>query len=235
MPFLETGSQSLDAYVRMHTAPAGWWHNFDKYIVSLLKAWYGGAAARANEWGVGWLARLTGDHSHLGYWLQMADGEIDGLFVMGQNPAGGAPNAGVERRALAKLERLRGRDMVEVETASFWYDSPEIASGALGTSDIATEVFLFPAAGHAEKDGTFTNTQRLLQWHHKAVDPPGDARSDAWFVYHLGRRLKAKAAADRRPRSAPLNALTWDYATSGAPPQPASGQGLRESNSFTPP
>ena len=49
---------------------------------------------------------------------------------------------------------------------------------------------------HAEKDGCFTNTQRLLQWHDKAVDPPADARSEAWFVYHLGRRLKARAAAE---------------------------------------
>ena len=41
-----------------------------------------------------------------------------------------------------------------------------------------------------EKDGSFTQTQRMLQWHDRAVEPPGDARSDAWFVYHLGRRVK---------------------------------------------
>ena len=85
--------------------------------------------------------------------------------------------------------------MVETETASFWLDSPEVERGELRTDDIATEVFFFPAAAHAEKDGSFTNTQRLLQWHEKAVDPPGDARSEPWFVYHLGRRLKAKAHA----------------------------------------
>ena len=84
--------------------------------------------------------------------------------------------------------------MVEIETASFWYDSPEVERGELRTEDIGTEVFLMPAAGHAEKEGLFTNTQRLLQWREKAVDPPGDARSETWFIYHLGRRLKAKAA-----------------------------------------
>ena len=127
----------------------------------------------------------------------MADGKLEGLFVMGQNPAVGAPNARLERRALAKLKWLVVRDMVETETASFWHDSPEVERGELRTEDIETEVFLFPAAGHAEKDGTFTNTQRLLQWHEKAVDPPGDARSEPWFIYHLGRRLKEKAARDR--------------------------------------
>ena len=60
-----------------------------------------------------------------------------------------------------------------------------------------------PAASHVEKDGTFTNTQRMLQWHHKALEPPGDARSDLWFAYHLGKRIRARLAgsADRaRPR-----------------------------------
>jgi formate dehydrogenase major subunit len=79
--------------------------------------------------------------------------------------------------------------------------------------DIATEVFLLPAAGHAEKEGSFTNTQRLLQFREKAVDPPGDSRSEPWFVYHLGRRMKERASKDPRPRNAGLNALTWDYST----------------------
>ena len=70
-----------------------------------------------------------------------------------------------------------------------------------------------PAAGHAEKDGTFTNTQRLLQWREKAVDPPGDSRSENWFMYHLGVLLKEKARRDPRPRNAGLLALTWDYST----------------------
>ena len=76
---------------------------------------------------------------------------------------------------MAKLKWLVVRDMVEIETATFWHDSPEVERGEIAPSEIGTEVFFFPAAGHAEKDGCFTNTQRLLQWHEKAVDPPGDA------------------------------------------------------------
>ena len=202
-------STSLARYVAKHRTETGWWWNFDKYIVSLLKAWYGDAATADNEFGFGWLPRVDGDHSHQGYWLDMAAGKLEGLFVIGQNPAVGAPNAGLERRALAKLKWLVVRDMVEVETATFWLDSPEVANGELRTEDIETEVFFFPAASYAEKEGTFTNTQRLLQWREKAVDPPGAARSELHFLVALGRKLKARATDGTR--DAALRALTWDY------------------------
>ena len=230
MPAFGPDAASLDAYMSRHRATAGWWVNFDKYIVSLLKAWYGDAARAENGYGFNWLPRISGDHSHQGYWLEMADGRMDGLFVMGQNPAVGAPNAALERRALGRLKWLVVRDMVEVETATFWRDSPEVTSGAVKPEDIGTEVFFFPAAGHAEKDGTFTNTQRMLQWHEKAVDPPGDCRSDGWFVYHLGRRLKARAEREPDANNAGLRALTWDYPTVGPHDEPDMSVVLGEIN-----
>ena len=233
MPFFDSDAKTFDQYVEKHKTNAGWWNNFDKYIVSLLKAYYGEAATKDNGWGFDWLPRVTGDHSHLGYWMEMAKGKIEGLFVMGQNPAVGAPNSGLERTALAKLKWLVVRDMVEIETASFWLDSPEIDRKELFTEQIETEVFLFPAAGHAEKEGCFTNTQRLNQFHVKAVDPPGDARSETWFIYHLGRRLKEKVKNDARPRNAGLRALTWDYPVEGAIREPEVEEVLREINGWT--
>ena len=232
MPSTGPDARTLDRYVARHRLEAGTWHAFDAYIVSLLKAWYGEAATAANDFGFGWLPRITGDHSHLGYWLDMADatGTIEGLFVMGQNPAVGAPNARLERRALANLQWLVVRDLVETETATFWRDSPEIARGEMRTDDIATEVFFFPAAAHAEKDGCFTNTQRLLQWHDKAVEAPADARSDGWFVYHLGRRLKSRADAGHDPADAALRALTWSYPTGGPHHEPDITAVLQEIN-----
>ena len=191
--------RGLTQYIKRHRSPKGWWWNLDKYIVSLLKAYYGDAATKANDFGFDWLPRLTGDHSHQGYWSEMADGKVEGLFVMGQNPAVGAPNAKFERRALQKLKWLVVLDMVETETATFWKEA----------LDSETEVFLFPAASHVEKEGTFTNTQRLLQWREKAVEPPGDAQSDYTFVVKLGRLMKGRATD--RPRDAGLRALTWDY------------------------
>jgi formate dehydrogenase major subunit len=233
MPFFESDSKDLSRFIDMHTPKAGWWSNFDKYIVSLLKSYYGDAATNENDFGFDWLPRVTGDHSHLGYWTEMADGKIEGLFVMGQNPAVGAPNARMERKALAKLKWLVVRDMVETETASFWLDSPEVARGELSPDSIETEVFLFPAAGHAEKEGCFTNTQRLNQFHEKAVDPPGDARSETWFMYHLGRRLKEKARKEPSRKNAGLNALTWDYSVEGAIAEPKVEEILQEINGWT--
>ena len=230
MPSVEAGTHTLAEYLRKNSAETGWWYNTDKYTVSLLKAWYGEAATRENDYGYDWLPRISGDHSHQGYWLEMADGGLEGLFVFGQNPAVGGPNSRLERRAMANLDWLVVRDLVETETATFWYDSPEVQRGELRTEDIRTEVFLFPAASHVEKEGSFTNTQRLLQWHQKAIEPPADARSDLWFVFHLGRRLKAKAAADPRPRNAGLDALTWNYRTHGTAADPDAQQVLQEIN-----
>ena len=232
MPKLGEDSHDLSGYIEKHRDKTGWWWNFDKYIVSLLKAYYGDAATEKNDWGFDWLPRVTGDHSHQGYFLEMMDGKLDGLLVMGQNPAVAGPNSRVERKALAKLKWLVVRDLVEIETASFWYDSPEVDRGELRTEEIATEVFLLPAAGYAEKEGCFTNTQRLLQWHQKAVDPPGDARSETWFMFHLGRRLKEKAKRDPRPRNAGLNALTWDYAVEGKLREPKVEEILQEINGY---
>ena len=220
MPWLDRDGETLASYLRKHQASTGWWNNLDKYLVSLLKAWYGDAATEANGFGFGFLPRVDGDHSHQGYWLEMADGKLEGLFVLGQNPAVGGPNAGLERRALARLKWLVVRDLVETETASFWYDSPEVERGELAPESIPTEVFLLPAAGHAEKHGTFTNTQRLLQWHEKAVDPPGNCTTETWFVYHLGRRLKERVRRSRRRRDQPLKSLTWDYPLEGPRGEP---------------
>lgn len=233
MPKFGDESKSLANYIAKYGARTGWWYNFDKYIVSLLKAYYGEGAQPENDFGFNWLPRVTGDHSHQGYWLEMLDGKMDGLFVMGQNPAVAGPNSGMERRGLSKLKWLVVREMVETETASFWYESPEVQRGELRTEDIQTEVFLMPAAGHAEKDGTFTNTQRLLQWREKAVEPPGDSRSENWFMYHLGVLLKGKAKRDQRPRNAGLLALTWDYTVEGALKEPVAEEILQEINGYT--
>ena len=232
MPFFED-SRDLKSYVKKHSSRTGLWADFDKYFISLMKAYYGDGATEENQWGFLWLPRVTGDHSHFGYWLDMADGKLEGLFVMGQNPAVGASNGRLERKAMAKLKWLVVRDMVETETASFWYASPEVGRGELLQGTIATEVFLFPAAGTAEKEGTFTNTQRLLQYREKAIDPPGDARSETWFMYHLGRRLKEKAKIDSRPRNDGLRALTWNYPTEGKHAEPVVEEILKEINGYT--
>ena len=205
------GDETLQHYLDRYTKKTGLWSNYPKYLVSILKAYYGKNATAENDFGYGFLPKLTGNHSFFEYLYDMLDGKMEGMFIMGQNPAVGAPNSRLQRKALTKLKWLVVRDMVEVESANFWSESPEIDRGELKPEDIETEVFFFPAAGHAEKEGAFTNTQRLLQWREKAVDPPGDARSDAWFIHQLALRLKAKAQQSNDPIDEPLRALDWWY------------------------
>ena len=232
MPFFEADANNYSDYIKRHKSEKGLWWNFEHYFVSLMKAYYGPNAQKENDWGFEYLPRVTGDHSHFGYWLDMMDGKMEGLFIMGQNPAVGAPNARLQRNALTKLKWLVVREMVETESASFWYNSPEVNRGEYKPEDVATEVFLFPAAGSAEKDGCFTNTQRLNQFREKAVDPPGDSRSEAHFIYHLGVRLREKAKGKVGRRYEPLQSLQWDYEIHGAHREPAITQVLKEINGW---
>jgi formate dehydrogenase major subunit len=202
---------TLADYIETEISPTSYWVNFPSFIVSLLKAWFGAAATKDNDYGYDWLPKNVGDHSHLPMFVAMAEGKIKGFFAMGQNPAVGGQNAGLQRRALAKLDWMVVRDLYETETASFWKDAPEVNSGELKPEEIGTEVFLLPAAATAETDGSYTNTQRLLQWHDRAADPPVDARSDLWFTVHLGLRLKVLYASNDLERDRPIRALLWDY------------------------
>jgi formate dehydrogenase major subunit len=203
--------ETLQKYLDTHTPKTGLWSNTPAYFISLLKAYYGKSATAENDFGYSWLPKITADHSFFEYLYDMADGNMEGMFLIGQNSAVGAPNSRFQRKSMAKLKWFVIRDMVETEPARFWRDSAEIERGELKTEEIDTEVFFFPAAGHAEKEGAFTNTQRLLQWREKAVNPPGDSRSDAWFIHQLALRLIAKAKQSNDPMDEPLRALDWWY------------------------
>jgi len=218
------------AFTRAADPPGGWWGRTPAFAVSLLKAWFGAAATAENEFGFDLLPRITGDHSTYPTVLSMLDGSVRGFFVLGENPAVGSANSRLHRLALAKLDWLVVRDLVEIETATFWKDAPEIGTGELRTEDIGTEVFLLPAAAHTEKDGSFTNTQRLLQWHHAAIEPAGDRRSELWFFTHLGRRIRERLAGSTEPRDRAVRALTWDYPTAGPRAEPSAEAVLAEIN-----
>ena len=224
--------QDLGSFVRSNSADKGYWGEMDAYMVSLLKAWFGNAATAENDFCFDHLPRLTGDHGSFRTVMDQAAGLVPGYFVVGENPAVGTANARMQRAGLAKLEWLVVRDLNMIETATFWKDGPEIETGELVTADIGTEVFFLPAAAHSEKDGTFTNTQRLLQWHHKAVEPTGDCRSDLWFFYELGKRIKARLVTSVDPKDRPLQDLTWDYPVENG--EPDADAVLREINGTGP-
>ena len=206
-PSADKAHETLDSYVKYESLPTGYWANFRKFIVSQLRAWYGPTANASNDYHFDWLPRIDRDYSQLQVFDRMSRGEMKGYFVLGQNPAGGGPNAGLHRAGLRQLDFLVVVDWFQTETALFWKDDPN----GPPASDIGTEVFFFPAANSSEKEGTLTNTQRLLQWHDKAIDPPKDCRSDAWFVYNLGLRLKQLYADSTEARDQAIRELTWDY------------------------
>jgi formate dehydrogenase major subunit len=221
---------SLDGFVERESNTTGGWGRMKAYMVSLLKAWWGERATPDNEFGFQYLPRLTGDHSAYQSALKMLDGSLKGYFLFGQNPAVGSANSKLHRFALANLDWLVVRDLVEIESAAFWSNGPEIKSGEMKTDDIKTEIFWMPAAAHTEKDGSFTNTQRLLQWHHKAVEPRRDARSELWFMYHLGRIIRAKLAGSSDVKDRPVLDLTWDYPVVGDTQDPDAEAVLKEIN-----
>jgi formate dehydrogenase major subunit len=219
---------SFENFAAANTSPTGWWGHFDAYWVSLMKAYFGENATDENEWLFAQLPRI--DEANDVYWttLQMLDGKVKGYILAGENPAVGNANSKAHRLALANLDWLVVRDLVEIESAAFWYDSPEIESGELVADEIPTEVFFLPAAAHTEKDGSFTNTQRLLQWHWQATEPVGDCRSDLWFYFHLGRLIKQKLAGSEEKRDTLIEALRWEYPTHSAILEPDAESVLQE-------
>ena len=222
--------RDLDSYIADIAMSKGFWANARAYTVSLLKAYWGEAATAGNGFCFDYLPRLTGDHSTYPTVVEQLNGTCRGYFLLGQNPAVGSANARMQRLGMANLDWLVVRDMAMIESATWWRDGPEIKTGELRTEDIKTEVFFLPAAAHTEKAGSFTNTQRMLQWHHEAVPPSGDARSDLWFMYHLGRRIREKLASSTEEMDRPVLELTWDYPVDGPLAEPSAEAVLAEIN-----
>jgi formate dehydrogenase major subunit len=221
---------SLEKFAELNGPTTGAWGELQAYMTSLLKAWWGTAATAENDFCFNHLPRINGDHSNYATMLRMLDGEVKGFFAVGENPAVGSANGKLQRLAMAKLDWLVVRDTNMIETATFWCDSQEVESGELVPEEIATEVFFMPAAAHTEKDGTFTNTQRLLQWHHKAVEPREDCRSELHFFHELGKKIREKLAGSSDPKDRSVLDLTWDYPTVGIHSEPDAEEVLKEIN-----
>lgn len=198
--------------------------NYSKFIVSLFKAWYGGAATKDNDFGWNYLPKATGNPDANYSWIPLFEtmnkGTIKGLMCWGMNPAVGGANSNLVRGALEKLEWLVCADLWETETASFW------KRPGVNPADIKTEVFLLPAVCHYEKEGTVSNSGRWVQWRYKGANPPGEATPDLEIVDELGRKLK-ELYKSGGPNADAINKLTWD---NGSPA--SSDKVLREINGY---
>ena len=205
----------LAAYLKRVTPVAAnaqslnWLQNTPKYVVSLLKAWWGEHATRENDFDFAYLPKQGRGYQGKGYAFlalthAMLAGDIKGLFCFGQNPAVGGANARLIRAALDKLEWMVVADLFEHETASFWK-----RPGA-DPSRIDTEVFVLPAASGVEKEGSIVNSGRWAQWRQRAVKPIADCRADLDIVDGLARALKRAYEKDGAFPD-PIRNLDWDY------------------------
>lgn len=198
----------LAGYLKKETPKAGFKVNTPKWLVSMLKAWYGDAATKENDFCYDYLPKRRADrnYSHIGLFEAMYDGDIKGLLVFGSNPFVSGPDANKETKALENLDWMVAADLFETETAAFWKKE----AGA-DPKKIKTEVFFLPAAASYEKAGTITNSGRWIQFRWKAVDPVGEAMSDLEIFNILGKKMKEIYKDSTDPKDKPIQDLVWDY------------------------
>jgi len=220
--------RNLEEYLKANTPKPlrpdalNYWGNTPKFTVSLLKAYYGDKAAKANGFGYDWLPKAgeTANHSWGFLFDRMYAGGIEGMISFGMNPVANGPNTGKILAALAKLKWLIVAENFETETAAFWNarklaekDYPAVAD----PSQIQTEVFLLPASCFAEKDGAFVNSSRWLQWKHAALDPPGEALRDQEIIARLFLKIRELYQKEGGATPEPLRNMTWNYAQPECP------------------
>lgn len=215
---------TLEQFLETETPASGYWTNKPKFMVSLLKAFYGPNATPENEFCYHNLAKGNKNYSHISLFEAMYKGDVNGLFVMGQNPVGAGPNARTEQKALANLDWMVAVDLWETETASFWQESADS-----DPSQINTEVFFLPAAASFEKEGSISNSGRWMQYRWKAVDPKGDAKTDLEIVHMLATRVKKLYEGGTSAIDKPIQDLYWNY---GAGDEPDIDLVAREINGY---
>ncbi len=187
-----------------------WWQHGEKYIVSLLKAFWGDAATEKNDYGFDWLPKVgagykKGKYSHIALFEAMYGGDINGMIILGQNPAVGGPNSNLETKALENLDWLVDLNLWETETTGFWK-----RPGA-NPSKIKTEVFSLPAADSVEKEGSITNSGRWFQWRWKGAEPLGECKPDLEIIDLLAKELIKLYKDEGGANAEAVTNLVWDY------------------------
>jgi formate dehydrogenase major subunit len=199
------------------------WSNTDRFVVSQLKSFYGKAATKENDFGYAWHPKLpalpVGGYENWS-WAYIFDhmytGQMEGLIDFGMNPVSNGPHSKKVIEALGKLKWLVVAENFEQETPSFWRDDIQAVVGKK-PADIKTEVFLLPAANFAEKDGTFTNSARWIQWKWKAVDPPGLAKPDQEIMARIFLKVRELYQKEGGKVPEPILNLNWWYTNPVSP------------------
>jgi formate dehydrogenase major subunit len=193
--------------------PAAWdsynyWSNTPKFTVSFLKALYGDAATKQNDWAFHYLPKIDRKYSWTEIWDDMYEGRVKGMFTFGMNGVQIGPNSRKNIEALKRADWLVVGEIYPDETSEFWR--------APGTTPddmkkIQTTVYRLPCAGFAEKDGTFVNSARWLQWKNIAVAPPGDAKLDQEILSRIFLRVRDLYKTEGGAFPDPIVNLAWNY------------------------
>jgi len=201
-----------------------YWSNTPKFMVSFLKAMYGDAAKKENDFAYHALPKIDRKYSWTEMWDYMYQGQVKGLFAFGMNGVAIGPNSRKNIEALKKADWLVVCEIYEEETSEFW-KAPGISKEE--QAKIQTTVYRLPGAGFAEKDGTFVNSARWLQWKYVALPPPGQAKVDQEILARIF--LKVRALYQKEGGKFPdgiLN-LSWSYTT---PENPSLSEVAKEIN-----
>jgi formate dehydrogenase major subunit len=204
-----------------------YWSNTSKFAVSFLKAFYGDAATKENGFAFDYLPRVDRNYSWTYLWDNMYHGVVKGLFAFGMNGVAIGPDTKKNIDALKKADWLVVGEIYPDETSEFW-KSPGITQDEM--KQIQTTVYRLPCAGFAEKDGTFTNSARWLQWKNVALPVPDGCRLDQAVVAQIFLRLRALYQAEQGKFPDPILKLTWSYTD---PQNPSLAEVLKEINGKT--
>ena len=189
--------------------------NYPKWWTSLMKSWYGKEATAENDFCYDWLPKKDVSYDVLAMFDRMYQGKMTGFFCQGFNPLASVANKKKVGDALAKLKYLVVMDPLVTETSEFWKNYGEV--NPTEPASIQTEVFRLPVAFFAEEAGTCTNSGRVVRWHWKAVDGPGESKNDADIMAHLYQTLKAMYAKDGGAFPDPILKLSWPYRIADEP------------------
>ena len=209
--------------------PAPWdsfnyWSNTPKFAVSFLKAMYGDAATKQNDWAFHYLPKIDRNYSWTEIWDHMYRGEIKGMFAFGMNGVMIGPDTHKNIDALKKADWLVVGEIYPDETSEFWR-APGTTTDEM--KEIKTTVYRLPCAGFAEKDGTFVNSARWLQWKNAALPPPGDARLDQDILAQIFLKVRALYQKDGGKFPDAILHATWAYTE---PEHPSLGEVAKEIN-----
>jgi formate dehydrogenase major subunit len=220
----------------LRPASMNFYSNTDRFFISQMKAYYGNAATRENSFSYDLHPKLpqteTGAYENWSWayiFDHMHQGRLDGFISYGMNPVSNGPHSRKVISALSQLKWLVVAECFEQETASFW--KPEILELVnKKPADVQTEVFLLPAANFAEKDGTFTNSARWIQWKWKAVDPPGLAKTDQEITARIFLKVRELYQKEGGRLPDPIAKLNWWYSN---PVKPSMEEVLKEINGWS--